>query len=258
MSTYNDAKYLRRAIESVLSQNFSNWEFIIYDDASTDDGVRIINEYTMLDRRVKLIRNKNNIGLATNLNSGIKLSKGKYIARIDGDDFWTNKDKLNKQLQFLNAHQEYGLIGTYAHAIDQNGKYLYDIIYPEDNLNIKQNMFRHNCFVHSSVMIPKYVFDNIGLYDENLLVEDYDLFLRIGVKYKIYNIPHFYVNYTINPSGITVTKYKKQIEDTLKVIKKYKNSYPNYETGFLLWNLRKFYPKWLKGTLSMKIINILK
>src|SRR5258707_12860853 len=94
MSTYNDAAYVREAIESVLSQSFTDWEFIIINDASTDNSDEIIKEYSNSDNRVKYFINAKNIGQTANSIIGVNLAMGKFIARIDGDDIWIDKDKL--------------------------------------------------------------------------------------------------------------------------------------------------------------------
>ena len=98
MSVYNGEKYLREAIDSILNQTFTNFEFIIIDDASTDDSNAIIKKYT--DKRIKLVENPQNMGLTKSLNRGLKISLGKYIARLDSDDL-AFPNRLKEQYEFM-------------------------------------------------------------------------------------------------------------------------------------------------------------
>src|SRR5258708_3974332 len=114
MSTYNNASFIEEAIESVVKQNYTFWEFIIINDASTDDTHKILKKWSTRESRIKYLINKQNQGLTKNLIKAINLSHGKYIAIIDGDDVWSSKKKLEKQVEFLDKNSEYALVGTFA------------------------------------------------------------------------------------------------------------------------------------------------
>src|SRR5579862_1875855 len=96
MSTYNDGLYIKQSIESVICQSFSDWEFIIINDASNDDTEKNIKNFTSIDKRIKLFTNTKNKGLVKNLINATQKARGKYIARIDGDDTWIDRNKLQK------------------------------------------------------------------------------------------------------------------------------------------------------------------
>lgn len=258
ISTFNDEKYIQKTILSVLSQTFEDWELIIFDDKSTDRTPRIIESFRKKDKRIILIRNKNNYGQTVNVNRGIRLSKGKYIARLDGDDQWSNKDKLQKQVDFLESRQSYGLVGTYGYAVDQEGNKLYEICHPVNDKHIRKYSLRHGCFIHSSVVIRKDKLLEAGLYDEQFRIsQDYDLYLKMGTVSKLYNIPQFSVNYTINPEGVSRKKYKQQVEIAQFIVKKYKEYYPNFLISYVMWKLRRYYPYWFRGYLSNKLKKII-
>lgn len=97
---YNSEKYIGETIESVLNQTYKNWEMLIVDDCSKDNGVKIVNEYVLKDKRIKLFRNEKNEGVSFSRNRAIDLSQGKYIAFLDSDDLW-KKEKLEKQISFM-------------------------------------------------------------------------------------------------------------------------------------------------------------
>ena len=101
MSVYNGAKFLAEAIDSILAQTFTDFEFIIIDDTSSDDSLQVINSYK--DARIVLLQNTKNIGLTKSLNIGIAKAKGKYIARMDADDISMPK-RLEKQFDFMEEH----------------------------------------------------------------------------------------------------------------------------------------------------------
>lgn len=122
LPSYNGARYIRQAIESVLAQDYPNFELIVVNDASTDETPNIVAEFAAKDPRVRLIDNATNSKLVFSLNRGIAEAKGEFIARIDDDDIWTDRSKLSKQLLEFRAHPEIGVIGTLGHIIDENGK----------------------------------------------------------------------------------------------------------------------------------------
>lgn len=97
---YNCEKYIDETIQSVINQTYKNWEMIIVDDCSKDNGVKIVEKYQKLDKRIKLYRNEQNQGVSFTRNRAIDLSKGKYIAFLDSDDLW-KKEKLSKQISFM-------------------------------------------------------------------------------------------------------------------------------------------------------------
>lgn len=100
---YNSEKFLANNIASVQAQTYTNWEHILVDDCSTDDSVKIIEEYASLDNRVKLIKLSKNSGAGVARNTAIEVAKGKFIAFLDADDYW-HKDKLNKQIAYMLHH----------------------------------------------------------------------------------------------------------------------------------------------------------
>lgn len=178
MSVYNGEKYLRQAVESILSQSMPDFEFIIIDDGSNDNSLAIIRCYS--DPRIRLIQNKTNFGLVKSLNIGIELAKGKYIARMDCDDV-SLPERLTKQKQYLDKHPEVGVVGTGFQIVDENG-----IIISTHNFPLQHDVIRWSlCFfspiVHPSVMMRKDVVLKVGKYDPaRQYAQDYDLWRRLS------------------------------------------------------------------------------
>ncbi len=242
LPTYNGSKYISKAIDSVLTQNFTDFELIIINDASTDDKVeKIILDYTSKDDRIIYIKNEENLKLTKTLNKWIWFSKWKYIARIDDDDIWIDNKKLEKQFNFLENNIEYWLVWTKAICIDENNNNIWKINVFVNNLTIKSTILLTNQFVHSSIFIRKSCLDELGLYNNDWnYVEDYELWLRIWTKYKLKNLNVYSVEYRILKSSITRQKNNEQNSMILKLIKKYHKKYNFY---FLWLILRKIIMK---------------
>jgi glycosyltransferase involved in cell wall biosynthesis len=117
-TVFNGGKYLAEAIESVLNQTWVNFEFIIIDDASTDNSVEIIKSYN--DSRIRFFKNEKNIGQTASLNKGLKLAKSDYIARLDQDDVCLPV-RLEEQYKYLENNQEVTIISSWEHTIDSSG-----------------------------------------------------------------------------------------------------------------------------------------
>jgi len=149
MAVYNGEKYLREAIDSILNQTFNDFEFIIINDGSTDDSAEIIKSYN--DPRIILIQQENK-GLAAALNEGIKIAKGKFIARMDADDI-SLKTRLEKQIQFMEAHPEYVAIGSWSNHISADGDYLYTCKMPLESSALKDELPDKCPFIHTSVLM---------------------------------------------------------------------------------------------------------
>jgi len=206
MSVYNGEKYLREAIDSILAQTFTDFEFIIIDDGSTDRSPQIIDEYA--DGRIRFIRNDRNIGLTLSLNKGLKTAHGEYIARMDCDDV-SLPERLAKQIAFMDANREVGACGTWALDIDHAGK----VIGKRETLVGEQldNFYWRTSLIHSSSMFR---FNPSGgpWYDPTAPVsQDYDLWLRIRTERKLSNLAEHLLLYRVHDESITNVNADKQM-----------------------------------------------
>jgi glycosyltransferase involved in cell wall biosynthesis len=211
MCVWNGAMHLRESIDSILTQTFRDFEFVVVNDASTDETAQILNEYAQRDARIKILTNEKNIGLTKSLNRGIRASHGIYIARIDAGDT-SESTRFAQQVQFLDEHPDYGLVGAWTHVIDDNSQIIGDMKYPTDTVSLKKDLIKYNPFVHSSVMMRRDILEKTGLYDESWkYAQDYELFLRISTHAHIANIGTYLVSYRMSPVSITSDKNKEQI-----------------------------------------------
>ena len=212
MAVYNGGKYLGGAIDSILNQTFKDFEFIVVNDGSTDNTEEILNTYS--DRRLRTITQEN-MGLAKSLNKAIKISKGRYIARMDADDLSLPK-RLELQVAFLDKYKNVGLIGTASNYINEDGRILLTVSMPADNEIIQKRLLKENCFVHGSVMIRREVLEKVGYYREEFKCsQDYDLFLRIAKHYKVGNLKEVLYKWRLHKEAVTITRLWEQQRYTI-------------------------------------------
>lgn len=238
MCTYNRAHFITQAVDSVLSQTFTDWELLILDDCSTDNTEQLLQPY-LTDNRIRYIKNEYNLGITKNRNKALSLSQGEYIAVLDSDDYWINNTKLEKQVSFLNKNPDHVLVGTNTIVVDEKGKVIQKIRYPSNNFIIKKLLLLKNFFCHSSVMYRKQEIINLGSYDESLPIwEDYDLWLKIGTQYKFTNLYLDTTAYRKHNTQSNSEKIKIGQDTQAFIIEKYKNQYPFYSFAKIINKLR--------------------
>jgi glycosyltransferase involved in cell wall biosynthesis len=201
MSVYNGQQYLREAIESILSQTFKDFEFLIIDDHSADESVSIIESYG--DKRIRLIKNDKNLGLAASLNKGISLAKGEYIARMDHDDI-SLPNRLEEQVRYMDEHFEIGVCGAWFVFCGDTLSVV--VRHPTEHAEIKAELFWRNVIAHPTVMMRKSVFlENGLLYNESFdKAQDYDLWVRAAQKIQLANIPQVLLRYRVHSESGSV------------------------------------------------------
>lgn len=203
-SVYNCEKYIAETIESVINQTFKDWEFIIINDCSKDRSAEIIKSFN--DKRIRFIDNESNQGQCKNLNMGISMARGEYIARLDHDDI-CYPDRFKKQMEYLDKHPEVVLCGSWM-DFWENGKISKKVcpaIRGADELGFSL-CFGNYCTPHSSFMIRKSaMIDNNIWYGDYLYAEDYDLLLKLVQVGEINYIPESLIIYRIFSEQSTQT-----------------------------------------------------
>jgi len=251
LPTYNGSKWISNAIESVICQSFDDWELLVIDDGSSDDTEVIIKAFLQKDSRIVYVKNNKNLGLQKTLNKGINLSKGKYIARIDDDDRWSDDDKLKKQVEFLDINPEYVLIGTGVAVVDDFNKEILRYLNPETDEMIRNVILKRNPFVHSSVVFRKDAGIKAGLYNEGdygKYIEDYEFWLRLGREGKMYNLPIYAVRFMSRTGNTTNKNRGLQFFKAIRLIKDNRKYYRGYLKSLCFAYFRFF---------SFKIFNLL-
>lgn len=185
MAVYNGLPYLKDAAKSILNQTYKNFEFIIVDDASTDESLEYLS--SLKDRRIRLIKNNENLGLAASLNKALKIAKGEYIARMDADDI-SLPDRFKEQVNFLIKNPSTDLCGTWAKLIDEDNKVTGKVHKPLQDKDIKKMNKWITGMIHPTWIGRAKVFRQMKGYKPKYdIVEDYDFLIR-AKEFKMANI----------------------------------------------------------------------
>jgi len=228
MSVYNGEDSLKKAIESILNQTHEDYEFIIINDGSTDNSWDIIQHYAMYDSRI-IKYNQINMGLTKTLNKGIHTARGKYIFRQDADDS-SNKDRLKKQINWFNTHENGVLCATWA---KKNNIYYKIRLYnnPTDQHNISRYLKYRNSFNHTSVGFLKNINGYDIQYNENIkYAQDYELWSRMNKWGKVGNIGEYLVS--INEGNESISKKNYSEQRAYAILVAMRNNYPELEKLF--------------------------
>ena len=232
LSVYNCEQHIEESINSILNQSFRNFELIIIDDASSDKSGEICHFFSTVDPRIIFIQNEINIGGCKTLNVGLKIARGKYIARQDNDD-WSYPYRFEKQVCFMEENPDVGILGGNMEIINERGKLIGQRRYHQHNDEIRKYVFRYSPFSHPLTIFRKSALDKYGFYNQEYApADDYELYLRIGQGFKFANLPISLLKYRVLPSSLTNSKTVKMEKSTIKVRELYFKNEFYYPTVF--------------------------
>ena len=215
MPAYNAEKFLRQAMDSVLSQTYSNLELIVINDCSVDSTESIILSYE--DKRVVYLKNEKNLGVAATLNKGLETAKGQYIARMDADDICV-PERLSIQLEYMDQNPDVIVCGSNFIPFDEKGDMVV-CCYPETDEAIRTAMLFGCPFAHPSVMIRAGALKKLGLKYEVAFekVEDYRFWTQLQKHGKLYNIQQPLLRYRRHSGQITAISGALQLEGKYRI-----------------------------------------
>jgi glycosyltransferase involved in cell wall biosynthesis len=210
MPVFNAEKYLKYAIKSILSQSFKDFEFIIFNDGSKDNSDYIIDEYSKIDLRIKVIH-QNNVGLVATLNRMVALAQSDIIARMDADDV-SMPDRFEKQMRYLHQNPEVALVSTGVRFIDPEGKALGSSGFPLRDVTFDELMQGNNPIAHPSVVFRKQCVTDAGGYRAAYKhCEDFDLWLRLAAHHRISVLPEILLEYRQHSDKISLLQAPAQV-----------------------------------------------
>lgn len=201
MPAYQAARTIRRAMQSICEQQFSDWRLIVVDDGSTDGTSEVAKEAAGRDSRVKVITNATNLGAATSMNHAWRTSDTAYIAIMDADDL-ALPTRLGTQAAYLKSHPDVDVLGGAAHFIDGAGNFWRTVKMPSAHRVLERRRWYACPFVHPTVMMKRHFLDEQNGYADGLrLGEDYDLWMRgfYAKRYEYRNLEEPLVVYTAKP-----------------------------------------------------------
>ncbi|MEQ8464903.1 glycosyltransferase family 2 protein [Coleofasciculus sp. E1-EBD-02] len=211
MSVYNGSRYLNESIASILSQTFTDWEFIIINDGSTDNSESIVQGWQKQDERIKLI-SRSNKGLTISLNQGLSYAQGQYIARMDADDI-ALPDRFAKQVAFLDENPDYVAVGCRMLVIDPEGMPIFTCsrLTTHEEIDAAYMAGQAGIIGHPAVMMRRRVLQSIGGYREQFTyAQDRDLFLRLAEVGKLANLPDTLLEFRLYPTSVGHSRRSEQ------------------------------------------------
>nr|WP_294925884.1 glycosyltransferase [uncultured Flavobacterium sp.] len=224
---YNAELYVEEAVRSIMCQTYSNLEILLIDDCSTDSTSSILLSLAQEDKRIRIIRNEQNLKLVKTLNKGIDEAKGKFIARMDADDV-SLLERIEKQVEFMLLYPEVDLCGTNYSIIDGKGNKIEDFVnIPLTSKEIATALLFTCPIGHPTVLFKKDKIQNLGKYDEKMInIEDYELWLRVSANGLIVNLPEPLLKYRWHGDNISIVgRDVKRLSVSLAITK-------NFNFGF--------------------------
>jgi glycosyltransferase involved in cell wall biosynthesis len=233
MSVYNTKEeYLRAAVESILNQDFKNFEFIVILDNPTDNSANIINSYAEQDNRIVVIQNETNLGLTKSLNKGLEIAQGKYIARMDADDVsvpW----RLRIQKKYLDAHQDVGVVGAHVYTGIKGSRFMTAWSKNSEKTKIKM-LFRNAGVPHPTAMYRASIDGEKVYYDEQILKsQDYALWAVLINKTKIVVMNEILLLYRIHKDQISAVSAGQNKFSSITVQRQLKEKFDIEDQGLL-------------------------
>lgn len=233
MPVYNAEKYLAQAIESILNQVFTDFEFIIINDGSTDNSKFVILSYS--DQRIKFIDLPQNKGIVNALNVGLRVARCKYIARMDADDI-SLPQRLELQYSYMENNNEIGLLSTNLNHIDEKGKIIKKCVYKDFDIPVEWLLLWYNPIAHPTAFFRKSIIDTYKLnyLEDTFPAEDYDLWCRIVAHSKIARINETLLAYRLSPQSISYNSKENAKEKSKMVVINYLKTNTKFTPSFFL------------------------
>lgn len=216
MPAYNVEQFVENATESILNQTYPNFEFIIVDDKSSDATFDILQSFKKKDKRIVLIKNQKNIGVSKSLNRALRLAKGKYIIRMDADD-WSYPKRFELQIKLMENNPDVVVSGSFIEVCDSQLRTKYIRKYNLDDKSIRKHIFRYSPFAHPATIWKTEVL-NKELYNEAINVsQDYELYFRVGKIGKFMNLDKPLLKLRMHKRSLSTTMSDLQSKNTILI-----------------------------------------
>ncbi len=208
MPVHNGALFLRESITSILAQSFSDFEFVILDDASTDGSGRLLREWERADSRIRIIQSDRKLGLSGSSNFVVSAARAALVARMDADDM-SDPDRLRRQMDVMKACPDVVAVGTLSDGIDTEGR----MIRPRDRWRLVRYS-RYIPFPHGSIMFRRSAFDAIGGYDDKFVAgEDQDLCFKMSRMGRVVTLSDVLYHFRYHRTNSTLLTDTRAVED---------------------------------------------
>jgi GT2 family glycosyltransferase len=235
MLTYNRPQFIGKAIESILAQQFQEWELLVVHDGPNEEIPVIMQEWEKRDSRIHYFRRTVPGNIADATNFGLANARGEYIAILDDDDYWVCADKLSKQTGFLDQNPDFCCCGGGVIVVDPEGREQMRYLKVEQNDHIKRQALMANPLAHSTTMYRREAALRVGGYDETLAgFQDWDLWLKLGKIGKLYNFPDYFLYYRIWQGSGSFHQSKKNTESALRITRRHRHDYARFPVALTM------------------------
>jgi glycosyltransferase involved in cell wall biosynthesis len=235
MLTYNRPFKIGRAIASICRQSFADWELLIVQDGSNPQTTATISEWTAKEPRIRYFARGTVGTIAEASNFGLSQAKGEYIAILDDDDYWSTRDKLARQVEFLDNHSDYvGCGGGYI-LIDEEGRQRGTFLKPESDAGIRARALLANPIANSTAVFRRVVGGRPVMYDDSLRgYADWDFWLMMGSAGKLYNFPSVFAYYMLWGEGSSFRTHKISARAGIRIVQKHRRAYRSFPLALIL------------------------
>lgn len=261
---YNNEKYIKECLDSILKQTYKNIEVVVIDDASTDGSKSIIKAYADEHKNIKTIFNKQNQGVTKNRDIAIYEAKGEFITTLDGDDLYIDDKKLEKEMTLIQEYKHKGEENVIAFSnivlVNAAGKRLF----PKGKNNIKEgnifkNIFARECMIPRDFLFTKKQYFDAGGFDKKIpIYEDWDLKIRLAKNNQFYYSGVDGIGYRRHGRGLSSAGHSKHIKWLRFIYKKNKKLLDNDENLYIKNRLDNFMKKTFENSIKQKFKNIIK
>ena len=244
MLTFNRPQFISRAVESIQRQTLQDWELIVVHDGPNEEIAEILRGWEGKEPRIRYFRRleKGNIAQANNF--GLAKARGRYVAVLDDDDYWSEPDKLERQIRFLDENPDYVACGGGAITIDQEGRETLRYLKPETPEEIRRVALLANPMVHSTTMYRLEAARQVGFYDESLAgFQDWDLFLKLGRIGKLRNFPVHWLYYQIWEGGGSFQAQRGNTLSAVRIVRRHGAHYRGYPVALAMAVLYYLYAR---------------
>ncbi len=259
MATWNRGHAIGRGIQSAREQTFTDWELVIIGDGPPSDTEAIIREWVKKDERIIYKRIEHVGRIAVVSNTGLAMARGEYVAILDDDDWWLDERKLEKQVAFMDSHPDCVACGGWYAVVDTEGTEIARVQKPEDDAAIRRVALAANPIANSSAFFRR----SLGArYDESLKqFADWDFWLMLGKKGKLYNLPEYFLAYRMWHGGSSFMFQRENARAALRIVRRYRDDYPGYPKAIVLATAYLWYtflPSWVRRTTNRSLSRLKK
>lgn len=234
MLTYNRPQLIGRAVESVVAQSFRDWELIVVQDGANEHTIRVMTEWAAADARIRYFRRDRGGNIADATNYGLDRAAGEYVAVLDDDDAWSDTEKLATQVEFLDREREYAACGGGAIVVNPEGAERFRYLKPETDEAIRRRALMANPMIHSTGMFRRELLRSLGNYDATLEgFQDWDVWLKLGERGKLYNFPRHFLYYTLWEGGGSFHSQRGNARSALRIVRRHRKRYSRFAPAWI-------------------------